>query len=74
MNFKKDFPVRSQSRAKYVGWILFALAFATLGANQLMHGNEFAGVVMFFGGVGMAMRETSLRMKAKKWFKVHGCY
>ena len=72
MNFKKDFPVRSQSRAKFVGWILFALAFATVGANQLMHGNEFVGVFMFFVGVGMAMRETSLRMKAKKWARENG--
>lgn len=74
MNFNKDFPVRSQSRAKYVGWILFALVFTTIGAHNLMNANELVGLVMLAGGAGMAMRETSLRMKAKKWFKVHGCY
>lgn len=72
MEIKKPFPIRSESRSKYVAWILFAIVFSAYGVSQLMHGNEFVGLAMWIGGVAMAVRETALRMKAKKWAREHG--
>ena len=76
MNINKDFPVRSQSRAQYAFWITVAVVAVTWGMLQFIRpgGNPFLGLIAILGFTGMAMRETSLRMKAKKWFKVHGCY
>lgn len=62
----KQLPKRAASRAQYVFWIFVAVIMATFGAHYLMNQNEFVGVILFFGGIGMAMRETSLRMKWKK--------
>jgi mannose/fructose/N-acetylgalactosamine-specific phosphotransferase system component IID len=64
----KNFPKRSESRAKYVFWIMFATVFACIGA-VLMMGGSLVGVIMFFGGIGMGMRETALRMRYNKWAK-----
>ena len=60
----KQLPKRAGSRAKYVFWMIVAVVFACMGAVLTMAANPL-GLVLLFGGVGMAMRESSLRRKWK---------
>ena len=57
-------PKLASSRAQYVFWMIVAVVFACMGAVLAMAANPL-GLVLFFGGIGMAMRESSLRRKWK---------
>ena len=60
----KQLPKRAGSRAQYVFWMVVAVIFACMGAVLTMAANPL-GLVLFFGGIGMAMRESGLRRKWK---------
>lgn len=60
----KQLPKRAGSRAQYVFWMIVAVTFACTGAVLSMAANPL-GLVLLFGGIGMAMRESSLRRKWK---------
>ena len=57
-------PKRAGSRAQYVFWMIVAVTFACMGAVLTMAANPLWRV-LFFGGIGMAMRESGLRRKWK---------
>jgi len=60
----KQLPKRAGSRAQYVFWMIVAVTFACMGAVLTMAANPL-GLALFFGGIGMAMRESGLRQKWK---------
>lgn len=60
----KQLPKRAGSRAQYVFWMIVAVTFACIGAVLTMASNPL-GLVLFFGGIGMGMRESGLRRKWK---------
>lgn len=57
-------PKRAGSRAQYVFWMIVAVTFSCMGAVLSMAANPL-GLILFFGGIGMAMRESGLRRKWK---------
>lgn len=60
----RQLPKRAGSRAQYTLWMSVAVTFACMGAVLTMAANPL-GLVLFFGGIGMAMRESGLRRKWK---------
>lgn len=60
----RQLPKRAGSRAQYVFWMIVAVTFAFMGAVLSMSANPL-GLALFFGGIGMAMRESGLRRKWK---------
>lgn len=64
----KSLPARAASRSQYVFWMLFAVAAVTWGMLQFLRpeGNQEWGLIAIVGFTGMAMRETSLRLKWKR--------
>lgn len=55
-------PKRAASRAQFIFWQIVAMAFVFTGVTI----GGGAGIVLFFGGFGMSLREMSLRRKWKK--------
>lgn len=68
---RKTLPVRAGSRAQYAFWLTVAVVAVTWGMLQFIRpgGNPFLGLIAILGFTGMAMRETSLRLKWKRAHK-----
>lgn len=58
----KQLPKRAASRAQFIFWQLVAMAFVFTGVTI----GGGAGIILFFGGFGMSLREMGLRRKWKK--------